>query len=391
LQPCFWQYARSPDRSIEFMRFGAEFLKLDAPNIRVLDHATVSDIDAGPNGRRLRSLEVTCAPGKTITVTPRVAVLCAGAIENARLLLASNRTNPRGVGNDNDLVGRFLMDHPRTTLGEFTADAARAVQSRFGLLRLRHNGATHVYTHGLALSAELQREERLLNCAAFLTEHRAADDPWDALKRLCTRRSAHPLKDAMAVACAPGLLLEGARLRWIAGRNVAHKLDRLAIDCLVEQVPDPESRLTLSDKRDALGMPIARLHWRVSDQERRSVTRLAELFACEMRRLGLEPPKLARWVRESRPDLATFRDVAHPAGTTRMADDATQGVVDRNCQVHGVDGVYIAGSSVFPTAGHANPTLMIVAMALRLADWLKERHFQSAGLSAPRRSPALVR
>src|SRR5262245_11507530 len=85
LQPCFWQYARSPDRSMEFMRFGAEFLKIDAPNIRALDHATVTDIDAGPNGRRLRSLEVTCAPGKTITVTPRVAVLCAGAIENARL------------------------------------------------------------------------------------------------------------------------------------------------------------------------------------------------------------------------------------------------------------------------------------------------------------------
>jgi choline dehydrogenase-like flavoprotein len=81
-------------------------------------------------------------------------------------------------------------------------------------------------------------------------------------------------------------------------------------------------------------------------------------------------------VRDSRPNEAVFCDVAHPTGTTRMADDPKQGVVDRNCRLHGVEGIYIAGSSVFPTAGHANPTLMIVALALRLADRLKQVHFR---------------
>jgi choline dehydrogenase-like flavoprotein len=58
-------------------------------------------------------------------------------------------------------------------------------------------------------------------------------------------------------------------------------------------------------------------------------------------------------------------------GTTRMHADPRQGVVDVNCKVHGVDNLYIAGSSVFPTGGYANPTLTLVALALRLADRLK--------------------
>jgi choline dehydrogenase-like flavoprotein len=69
----------------------------------------------------------------------------------------------------------------------------------------------------------------------------------------------------------------------------------------------------------------------------------------------------------------TMRDIAHPIGTTRMADDPACGVVDAQCQVHGVNGLFVAGSSVFPTAGHANPTQMIVALAVRVADTLKER------------------
>jgi choline dehydrogenase-like flavoprotein len=89
--------------------------------------------------------------------------------------------------------------------------------------------------------------------------------------------------------------------------------------------------------------------------------------------IGVEPPVLEEWVRDGGMLPQTFRDVAHPAGTTRMSDDSTCGVVDAKCQVHGVEGLFVAGSSVFPTAGQANPTQMIVALALRLADVLKNR------------------
>jgi choline dehydrogenase-like flavoprotein len=101
--------------------------------------------------------------------------------------------------------------------------------------------------------------------------------------------------------------------------------------------------------------------------------RMTELMVEQFARMGLEPPVLEDWVRDGATFPPTLRDVAHPTGTTRMADDPSQGVVDAQCQVHNVDGLFVGGSSVFPTAGQSNPTQMIVALALRLADLLKDR------------------
>lgn len=108
--------------------------------------------------------------------------------------------------------------------------------------------------------------------------------------------------------------------------------------------------------------------------------RITELMVEQLSRMGLEPPVLEDWVRDGAMFPQTFRDVAHPTGTTRMADDPACGVVDAQCQVHGVNGLFIGGSSVFPTAGHANPTQMIVALALRLADTLKGRATTAADI-----------
>jgi choline dehydrogenase-like flavoprotein len=144
-----------------------------------------------------------------------------------------------------------------------------------------------------------------------------------------------------------------------------------------EQAPNPASRVTLSARRDALGQPMARLDWRLSEADHRTWIDGLELLAKELadRRIG----------RISGPDGATreramerLRGGRHHMGTTRMSEASMQGVVDRNCQVHGVDNLFIAGSSVFATAGHANPTLTIVALALRLADHLKSACFTRA-------------
>jgi len=143
----------------------------------------------------------------------------------------------------------------------------------------------------------------------------------------------------------------------------------------VEQRPDPESRIRLSDRVDPLGVPLAQLDWRISEHEKETVATLGRLIADEFSRVELSVPTLAQWVRTGHYDEAQFVDVAHPTGTTRMSSDPRYGVVDENCRVHGIDAIFISGSSVFPTSGHANPTLMIVALAIRLADWLKTRIF----------------
>jgi choline dehydrogenase-like flavoprotein len=112
---------------------------------------------------------------------------------------------------------------------------------------------------------------------------------------------------------------------------------------------------------------------------------MGRLIAQELPRVGLPEPVLEPWVVEERPDIAPIIDMAHTAGTTRMSGDPRSGVVDTDCSVHGLNNLYIAGASVFPTSGHANPTLMVIAMSIRLADRLKLALASGQSLDSSRR------
>jgi choline dehydrogenase-like flavoprotein len=131
--------------------------------------------------------------------------------------------------------------------------------------------------------------------------------------------------------------------------------------------------VTLSNRTDKFGVPLSRVNWQVSEQERKTIEMTTRLFSSEARRLGFAEFAPEQWIARAEGLPPHFLDIAHPTGTTRMAIDRHSGVVDPNCEVHGTSGLFVAGSSVFPTAGHANPTQMIVALAIRLADTLKQR------------------
>jgi hypothetical protein len=259
-----------------------------------------------------------------------------------------------------------------------------------------------MYMHGLAPSPALQEQEQLLNSAVYFMPERSPDDPWDALKRLLRRNSAKPVDDVFAVLSGAGLIVKGAGMKALASnatptilkdfivdvairykpnlvaeefqnRGLPHKLTGVWIDAIAEQRPDPNSRVSLSDRTDRLGVPLAKVDWRINDEERRTIIRIAHLTRDAFERVGIATPILEPWVAEERLADGVIIDMAHTLGTTRMSDDPKSGVVDQNCQVHGVHGLYIAGASVFPTSGHANPTLMILALAIRLADKIKSQ------------------
>lgn len=404
LRSWFWQFARSRINNRDILRFGREFIAFDAANVRVLVNATVTRIDTNETGAVFEAVEASSFHGKRLRVRAKAAVLAASAIENPRLLLVSNGACPKGLGNQHDLVGRFLMDHPSGTIGCFKREDAAAIIDRFGFYSVKHRGFTHIYTHGLVPSRDLQEREALLHCAAYMAEEHAPDDPWDALKRLLGATSDEPISDLVRVASSPGLIAKGVGLRFFDSgampqriRNIVvdtmvklypnfvvrefqthgipHKLNRVIINGISEQAPDPESRITLSDKTDALGVPIPRVDWRIGDAAPRTLIRLGHLLATELPRAGLPAPILEDWIAQKRPQDGDLTDVAHSSGTTRMSDDPKRGVVNPDCRLHSVAGLYVAGASVFPTAGHANPTLMIVTLALRLADHLKAELF----------------
>ena len=184
------------------------------------------------------------------------------------------------------MVGRFLMDHPRATIATFDVNEASRLHDLFGPYKLGRGKRRHVFVDGFALSPELQRSERLLNCAAWLDEARAPENPLDAAKRLLTGPRSRMRDEAWAVLSQPGLTLQGLN-DVVRDRAVSHKLTHAGLLCSIEQRPDPDSRVRLAAARDRLGLPLAHIDWRISELERDTVARLAALIRQEFKRPGL--------------------------------------------------------------------------------------------------------
>ena len=387
LRNIWWTQGKGPDGGT--IKFARLFRKRLHPAIRVLVHATVVHLNTNAAGSDIDSVEISDPEGRRAIVKSRVVVLCAGGIENARILLYSNRVIPVGVGNFHDLVGRFLMDHPRDLTMAITMDPKEQhkIRKLFGPYVFDNGDGPREFLGGLQLSPEIQRREQLLNCVAWPIEEISEDDPTWAAVRLAKGDRTNLFPDLMLVASDIGLVLGAARSRLLTHQPVRRKCRKLGFLIASEQCPNPNSRVTLSKRLDRFGLPIARTDWRISSQDWQSQVVLAKTIEKEFQRLRLPKVHLADWITSGRLHAGVLSDGCHPTGTTRMASDPRCGVVDPDCRVHGIDGLYIAGSSVFPTAGHANPTLMIIAMAARLAEHLKTR-LASSQLRAEPSPPA---
>lgn len=139
-----------------------------------------------------------------------------------------------------------------------------------------------------------------------------------------------------------------------------------------EQEPNPESRILLSNKTDALGIRQANVRWQLTNLTRDTIQSFAELLREEFRKVGLGEIILDSWLGSNNQDwMDHVNDQFHHMGTARMHDSPRSGVVDRECRMHAVSNLYLGSSAVFPTSGHSNPTLTIIALCIRLSDLLK--------------------
>lgn len=353
-------------------RFGWKYRGdlVKADNIHVYLHANVTELLTNAAVSRLVGATVKTLEGHATRVAARYFVLACGGIENARILLASNRSAPNGLGNDHDLVGRFCMDHLRLDDGALVATAdnrlLHAMEGTFRRDDLRFEAI-------LRPSAQTQERDGTLNWAAEILTAPLAD-AWEfALHRLKQSALAGRWPDGLGDDVWTVISHPGDVGRGLYQRLTARPLSILA---RCETAPDPESRITLINDRDALGLPRVRRHLRVGALEKHTLRSAMRLIGEELGRMEAGRVKLADWLFSDAndwPDPDRQYAGVHHIGTTRMADGPKHGVVDRDCRVHGIDNLYIGGSSVFPTAGYAHPTLSIVALALRLSDHLKER------------------
>ncbi|RYC29350.1 GMC family oxidoreductase [Lichenibacterium minor] len=359
-----WSYSRHDSRSRDFRRFATVAEAPVMAGVRCLLNATVTQVEVTAQADTVIGLEVGGLDGRFRRVSSPVVVLCAGGIENARLLLASDRVVRGGLGNAHDQVGRHLMDHQRGPVARFREADIDAAQRTFGSFRRVLDGTPTVLTRGVAFSRNHQRDRGLLNAAAWLNGRVSPEDPIDALSRMGRMRG-DSIRDAITLARGAPRLVQAAA-RFTLGRSPVRRMLGLDLECMVEVSPDPDSRITLSNRRDVLGVPISRVDWRVGEREARTLQAMAHTFMRESARLGLPVPQPTEEVDDGVVP-ASFLDVAHPTGATRMSSDPATGVVDTDCAVFGIRGLFVAGSSVFPSSGHANPTQTAVALAIRLA------------------------
>jgi choline dehydrogenase-like flavoprotein len=338
------------------------------PRVRVLTHATVTQLrtDTQPD---LVDAVVVRGPSGTFTVRAQRVVLACGGLDNARLLLASTGTHPRGLGNDHDLVGRYFMERLTTRTG-----VVRPVDPRIGE-RLGFYDIHDVDGVGvqgvLTLPPDVLRAAGLRN-AAFFCEVRDAPATSEGIRSLATLlhvRDRRPLPPRLLGHARAVVGHAGDVARTVRGRLTRRSGDPvLLLRVQAEPSPSATSRVTLSDRRDAHGLPRVRLDWRIDDDDRTSIRESQARLGAALEQAGIGR-LVADFGDEDPPAL--FEGAHHHLGTTRMAASPHQGVVDPDGRVHTTANLYVAGSSVFPRAGYANPTLTIVALALRLAEHLR--------------------
>ena len=311
-----------------------------ASNIKPLLHANVTAIRLTPDAKEVARLDVATLNGKHFTVKPRLTVLACGGIENVRLLLASNDVMKSGIGNQNDLVGRFFADNPIprdvATLVSFAGPLAPFYGANQSLPDGTIMRATFAPTAGFCRSA------RVGGSLSTIEQPQELDE---------TGKSA-VITTALAL-----------------GVNAAHAR-AYSLGCGMELTPDPDRRLTLTGEKDALGLPRLKLDMRIADKDfarfNRTMTELGrQLLAAKAGMLRINCQNRNDWM--SRMDWGH-----HHLGTTRMSADPKTGVVDANLLVHGLGNLYVAGSGTFPSYSASNPTLNLVALTLRLGDHLKK-------------------
>jgi choline dehydrogenase-like flavoprotein len=366
-----------------------------AHNVRVLLHANVTEVNLFPGGQAVESLTVRNLAGTRFTVWASRFVIAVGGLETPRLLLANRSVLPQGIGNEHDVVGRYYMSHIAGAVGRLEFR-----QGGTGVWHGYDRTADGIYVRRrLALTPETQRRLRIGNFIARLHHPRITDPShrtavlsalqlakgmisYEYGKRLHGEERARLrtwLRHVGNAAAAPHEVLAFAthmlRDRFLASRKfpsiiVRSSRGHYSLDFHAEQEPNPASRITLTDERDALGMARMLVDWRYTPGDVRTVQGAVRLLADDMRSSGVgtfqcDPESIEREI------LHYGAYGGHHLGTTRMGTDRKTSVVDANCRVHGIRNLYIAGGAVFPTSSQANPTLTIVALSLRLAAHLQ--------------------
>lgn len=351
-----WQFSQA--------RFGNIYKEtiVNASNIHLYTYANAIDIQGNDNLSEINEITVKNYAGKTHNVKAKYFILACGTIQNARLLLASNSQVSAGLGNDNDLVGRYFMEHIEIACAELWL--SKSFQS--DLYSWPSRKEKRNVRAELGITPEIQTKEKILNGTISLVPLSVGKHQ---KPRMETWQDADPRKSAKNMFKDWGEAGEKAK-------KEKGDIERaFMLNIRIEQSPNRNSRITIGPEKDDLGVPKANLHWELTGLDKRSVRKVNQILGHQAGIADFGHIKLYDFLQDENDD--TFPDSTnggwHHMGTTRMSNDPKKGVVNSNCKIHGISNLFVAGGACNVTSGAPNPTLTVTALSLRLSEHIKQK------------------
>jgi choline dehydrogenase-like flavoprotein len=350
--------------------------------VRVFLHAQVTELLLSENGARVEAAVVRGAGGARLRVEAKEFVVAAGTVETVRLLLASRSVMAQGVGNANGQVGVGFQDHLTLPVARFTGDARERV------LRELRPWVVDGTLHSLKLEAGREPRERmgwnavLAHVTVDEAQGTGAAVVREVLMGLQQGKVWRVLESEMGR--LPGAAMDAARLAWeakVRGRRFVSESAAVRLQLNAAQDVGTSSRVRLGEERDALGVPQAVVEWRVSEREAATLRGFAGTLRERFESMGLRGVEWVPEVFDRGAELTGLEDARHAMGGARMGVDARTSVVDGELRVWGVGNLSVAGAAVFPDGAAQLPTLMMVALGLRLGDRLTEGWGASSAVS----------
>jgi choline dehydrogenase-like flavoprotein len=355
-------------------------------NLEIWLGATASHFDFELDSKKITALTCINHAGKTLRVVANEYLIAAGTLETTRLLLLADRQSNGCISRGCDALGRYFNDH----LGVNAAAMRprdRALTNRILNDRIRPHSERHLH---FELRPEVQREHGVASAyfeiGAEYPDSSALTKAKEVIQRLKRGQLAIPYQDIQAILKDSPSLFRTTQWKWMRKQNYWPPNVGLHIFIRIEQLPQWQNRISLSDQKGALQFPKLKLEWHRTDADERifrvmveKIDRYWKAHLAQVCDLQWRPEVL-----NSELGMAGLSmDLAHPAGTTRMGTSPSDSVVDPQLRVHRIPNLRIASASVFPSAGSANPTLTVMYLAMRAADALaKQAQSSSVNLYA---------
>jgi len=356
-----------------FHEYGQKLIQSD--NVTIYKNTNLIDIEFNLDTKKISAAIVQSNNGKKGNIQASTFILCLGGIENARMMLIFNDKYKNKLGNKGDNVGRYFMEHPTPRAAQLFVED----DSIFDFYKFNNQGSKYVQAF-----MELSPSQLALHQTTNL---RIPLVPASNFTMSDGISSSHILKNSLSDGELPNnfgshlynvlsdldMVVEGIARKNFDQRLFDHadKVGGFQLPMMMEQTPDRNNRVYLGSTKDKFGLKKILMDYHISKADKKRVWKTLDIVASEVGATNLGRLKKLK-ERSDRiwSDQLGFSN--HHMGTTRMSNSENDGVVDKNLLVFGTDNLFIGGSSVFPTGGHVPPTLTIVALAIRLSNFLSK-------------------